>query len=230
MPAVCDVTIVIPQRNEGALTLACVRSLQRWTGEPPAIVVVDDGSTDESAQLIRDAHLPDLRVLEQPGRGVTAAWNTGVRATSTAYIVLLNNDVLASGPFLEGLLRPLRENRALMTGVTWRVEPCCPRRILQRLPDRQLLGGWCFACAKELWTRLGEFDESLRLYFSDTDFQCRAAELDGHECAPLWVVPSLPLKHLGHRTTRHDPQRAAQWHADRETFVWKWTENCAARK
>src|SRR5262249_7201472 len=86
-----DVTVIIPQRNLAALTLACIQSLQRF--EEIKIVVVDDGSGDDSAEEIRWANLPNCGLIKQPPHGVTAAWNAGIRRAETQFVLLLNNDV-----------------------------------------------------------------------------------------------------------------------------------------
>ncbi len=224
MPAPCDATVIIPQRNHGSLTAACIESLRRWEGENWPIVVVDDGSSDGSPELIELAAIPNCRVLRQMSLGVTAAWNAGIQSVTTPFVVLLNNDVLVDGPVLDELLKPLQYRQALIAGVEWRREPLIPRQLESRFPGRQLLAGWCFSFETELWSQLGGFDESLRLYYSDTDFQCRAAQ-----CLPmasagrvLSVVPLMPLRHLGHQTSRLVPERASRWQADRARFLCKW--------
>lgn len=223
MPDHCDATVIIPQRNRGSLTEACIDSLRRWERENWPIVVVDDGSSDGSAEWIELAAVPNCRVLRQPSLGVTAAWNAGIQSVTTPSVVLLNNDVLVDGPVLDELLKPLRNRQALIAGVEWRREPLVPRQLESRFPDRRLLAGWCFAFETELWSQLGGFDETLRLYYSDTDFQCRAAQNLSMSTAGrvLSVVPLLPLRHLGHQTTRRVPGRTSQWQADRARFLSK---------
>jgi GT2 family glycosyltransferase len=54
-------------------------------------VVVDVGSRDGTLDLVR-ARFPDVRVLEVENRGLAAAWNAGVRASSGRYVLLLNAD------------------------------------------------------------------------------------------------------------------------------------------
>lgn len=212
-----EVTVVIPQRNHASLTLDCIRSLRRF--ERINVIIMDDGSADDSVSAIRRANLPDCELIQQPPRGVTTAWNAGIRRVETPFVLLLNNDVAIEGPFVERLVMPLRNREAMIAGVEWRTEPLIPRQVI---PNRQLLAGWCLAFEKRLWSRLGGFDESLRLYWSDADFQCRAAILDSASETALTAVSTLPLRHLGHRTTQQEPRRTSLWHADRIRFLAKW--------
>jgi GT2 family glycosyltransferase len=206
-----DATIIIPQRNHAALTLQCLHSLSRLESQCWSAIVVDDGSDDGSVAMIRSANVAACRVMEQSRRGVTAAWNTGISQATTPFVVLLNNDVQIAGPFVDRLVHPLRNRQASIVGAEWRIEPLIQGRVLS---------GWCFAFALALWRDLGGFDEAMAWYFSDTDFQCRAARV-GCELAS---VDRLPLRHLGHRTTRRDPQRRAVWLSDRTRFLAKWPQ------
>lgn len=220
-----DVTIIVPQRGRAELTLQCVRSLRDFEGSLPSVLVVDDGSGNDSAAQVRRAALPNCRVVEQPALGVTAAWNTGLRNVQTSEVVLLNNDVVVRGQFLERLLDSRRTRQAAIMGAEWRVEPLAPRRLAAQLPGHRLLAGWCFAFGLGLWRRLGGFDEAMKLYWSDTDFQCRAVE-HLESTAPHGILRSagpLPLRHLGHQTVRLDPRRSLQWQQDRSAFLRKWS-------
>lgn len=221
-----DATIVLPQHGQAELTLQCVRSLRWIEGELSPVIVVDDGSGDDSAERIRRANLPNCRLVEQPTSGVTAAWNTGLRHVETPVAILLNNDVVVHGRFLEQLVHPLRIRRASMAGVEWRRELLIPRSISTHLDTERLLAGWCIAFGIELWQRLGGFDDAMKVYYSDTDFQCRALEREfeaGLPSNPLHAAGPLPLRHLGHQTARRDPRRRLQWQLDRNAFLSKWT-------
>jgi len=210
-----DVTLIIPQRNFGALTQACIRGLRDHESRCWPVIVVDDGSEDASREGIRNAGFENCRVISQPPLGVTAAWNAGIGRVETPWVILLNNDVLIDGPFVEWLMQPLRAGQAFITGAETRSEPL--------LLNRTLLSGWCFGFAVELWRELGGFEESLRLYWSDTDFQCSAMLRSAANKTALKCVASLPLRHLGHQTARHDPRRRELWQADRARFVTKWS-------
>jgi GT2 family glycosyltransferase len=171
-------TIVIPQHGEAELTIACVRSLRRWESENWPIVIVDDGSGPADRERI-ERELPETLLQQQSHLGVTAAWNAGWRWVSTPYVIFLNNDVVARAGWVASLLQPLINGDVLACGTTWRTERGLPADVLARLPSTRFVEGWCFAASVAVLERLGGFDESLRLYFSDTDLQSRLMRVYG---------------------------------------------------
>ena len=60
------------------------------------VVVVDHGSSDGTVAFVRERH-PEAEVIEQPNRGFAAGVNTGIRAVSGAYVLLLNPDAWPVG-------------------------------------------------------------------------------------------------------------------------------------
>ena len=104
------VAVIIPFRDQAALTMACVDSLNRSPGHPSEeLVLVDNGSTEpETRELRRRLELrSDVRVLDYPGAFNWAAINNVAAATCTADMLLfLNNDVEADS---EGWLHALVE-------------------------------------------------------------------------------------------------------------------------
>lgn len=96
-------SIVIPTRDTRELTLACVRSIEKTRLYLDLeVLVVDDGSSDGTAEALATAH-PDVTVLPTTGGvGFTKAVNLGLRAARGSLLLLLNSDTeLTSG----GLLR-----------------------------------------------------------------------------------------------------------------------------
>ncbi|MEX0725314.1 MAG: glycosyltransferase [Planctomycetaceae bacterium] len=236
-------TIIIPQYRHLDLTLACLRTLRETDPHPWPVIVVDDGSPDDCwlAEIERSPHVTSIR---QPHRGVTAAWNVGWQAARTECVVFLNNDVVSRGGWVERLLTPLAKGDALMTGVRMRREEFLPRALMQRLPARVFLEGWCFALSRRSLQQLDGFDPELATYWSDTDLQLRLMknrlsrscgvagvessspqQLTEPSRSPLLSLPDLPIEHIGH-VTAHDsaclPQRRQLWQADRERFIAKW--------
>jgi GT2 family glycosyltransferase len=215
-----DVTVIIPQRGGADLTRQCLAGLFQHEPDIGEILVVDDGSPDGSADKVEQFAPGPVTVLRAEPQGVTAAWNRGLSAATKRWVILLNNDVLIHGPWLEKLLQLLRDGTAMIAGARWRTERMLPQSLLLQSPATQLLEGWCLALARETWQRLGGFESSLRLYWSDTDFQWRAVQHYGDSA--LHAVDNLPLEHLGHSTTRQSSDREALWRADRQRFIEIW--------
>lgn len=215
-----DATIVIPQHDESELTLATVHALRRWESRCWPIMVVDDGSSAEAAVELEQ--LPDdVQLQRQPHRGVTAAWNLGLEHVTTPIVVLLNNDVLIDGAWVERLIEPLRCGTAAISGVELRRERAVHKSVLRRVGRSEFVAGWCWAFRAENARAIGGFDPTLWLYFSDTDLQARLlAKFQSSE--EIAVVGDLPLRHIGHSSTRLLPGRSAQWRADRARFIAKW--------
>jgi glycosyltransferase involved in cell wall biosynthesis len=106
------VSFVVPVRN-GALTLhdaLCSMRAQGSPGRPIEIIVVEDGSSDESPDILRalSASL-DLRVIDGPRRGAAAAVNCGVRAARYPLVAQVDQDVVLSEGWLERVRSPLAD-------------------------------------------------------------------------------------------------------------------------
>jgi GT2 family glycosyltransferase len=101
------VDIIIPNYNGAALLPTCLNALRAQTRQDFRVTVVDDGSTDASlALLARDWR--EVHVLALPNnRGLAAAVNAALRATSGDMVVLLNNDTEAHPRWLEYLVGTL---------------------------------------------------------------------------------------------------------------------------
>ena len=222
MDSSADVTLVIPQYNHLELTSACIQSIRVNESNLWPIVVVDDGSTQRSRPLFESRNYSGTRLVEQKHSGVSSAWNRGVAAADSSFLVFLNNDVLFSGSVIERLVGPLRNGEALITGIAMRKETALSQSILKDLPTDRFLEGWCFATATETFHSLGGFDESMTVYWSDTDFQCRLVRKFGRDRNVCSCVSGLPLNHLRHRTVHSMQQHRTVWLKDRSSFIAKW--------
>src|SRR5260221_7235562 len=105
--AIAMVYIVIPVHNRKKFTRDCLRSLQRQTVAGHRTIVVDDGSTDGTAEMLR-SEFPDVIVLQGDGNlFCTAAINlciTRALLLGADYVLTLNNDTVASENFMEKML------------------------------------------------------------------------------------------------------------------------------
>ena len=88
------VSILLPAFNAAPTLAACLRSVRRQTFTDWECIVVDDGSTDTTAAVLRDAVRADPRfvILTQPHRGLVAALNTGLAACGGEFVARMAAD------------------------------------------------------------------------------------------------------------------------------------------
>ncbi|MEV6850348.1 bifunctional polysaccharide deacetylase/glycosyltransferase family 2 protein [Actinoplanes sp. NPDC051411] len=103
------VSIVVPAYNEAANIAATVRSL--ITNDYPAIeiIVVDDGSTDDTAGIVERLRLPRVHVIRQANAGKPAALNTGIRHARGDTLILVDGDTVFEPDAVGRLVQPLTE-------------------------------------------------------------------------------------------------------------------------
>jgi GT2 family glycosyltransferase len=105
-PPARDVSVIVPTYQgrhhlEGLLPSLAAQTL------PHEVVVVENASTDGTAEFLRESW-PSVRVVSLPeNRGFGKAANAGVAAASSATVVLLNNDIVCTPDFLERLVAAL---------------------------------------------------------------------------------------------------------------------------
>ncbi|MGW3210345.1 bifunctional polysaccharide deacetylase/glycosyltransferase family 2 protein [Streptomyces sp. NPDC001135] len=92
-PVTEPVSVIVPAYNESAGIEAAVRSLLA-SDHPVEIIVVDDGSTDGTADLVESLRLPGVRVIRQENAGKPAALNTGLAAASCDLVVMVDGDTV----------------------------------------------------------------------------------------------------------------------------------------
>jgi glycosyltransferase involved in cell wall biosynthesis len=105
MPAA---TIIIPLYNKRSYIGRALDSVLRQSFQDFAIIVVDDGSTDNGAEVVKSYADPRIRLIRQENKGVSVARNTGVDSATADFITFLDADDEWMPRQLETVLR-LRE-------------------------------------------------------------------------------------------------------------------------
>jgi CDP-glycerol glycerophosphotransferase len=105
------ISVVVPVYNVEEYLDECLTSLLRQTVKDLEILVVDDGSTDSSAQIARGYAERDdrIRVITRPNGGLGAARNTGIEAATGEYLAFLDSDDVLPPTAYELLLNSLEK-------------------------------------------------------------------------------------------------------------------------
>lgn len=113
------ICIVVPVHNRKAFTRDCLQSLYRQTVPADFIIIVDDGSTDGTNEMLRN-EFPEVILI--PGDGTlfwTASINAGIRHALTLnvdHVLTLNNDTIAPPEFLEKMIEGSRRKPNALIG------------------------------------------------------------------------------------------------------------------
>lgn len=160
-------SVVIPAYNVDRYVADAVRSALEQTYENREVIVVNDGSTDATAEAVRP-YLEHVVYVEQPNRGPSAARNRGIERATGDVIALLDGDDTWLPTTLERLLSQLLEHPEFGVVTTSRGSLMLPawRRFRRR---NQLFWitqynfvSYATVIRKELFERHGLFDEELR--------------------------------------------------------------------
>ncbi|MDJ0768705.1 MAG: glycosyltransferase family 2 protein [Ilumatobacter sp.] len=100
-----SVAVVVPAYNAADFLAETLTSIVEQTVDQWSCVVVDDGSTDATADVVAEfaASDPRIRLVQQANAGVAAARNTGIRATQSEYLLFLDADDLLEPDAIERL-------------------------------------------------------------------------------------------------------------------------------
>ena len=195
------VSVIIPAYNQVHYLADAIRSVLEQTEPDLELIVVDDGSTDSTAEVVHGVRDERLRYIYQENRGLSAARNTGIRCATSPYLTFLDSDDLFLPEKLEILLDEM-ENHPELGLVAGQAIPIneegrqIGRVFATPLPEdssKLLLGNPLHVGSVMLRKRwqesAGWFDESLRSY-EDWDMWLRLARLG---CPMGWVAKPVSL-------------------------------------
>lgn len=210
------VTVVIPNWNGARHLVECLNALAAQSYHDFDTLVVDNGSTDGSLDLLRERY-PWVRILPLgENRGFPAAANAGIRASRSEYVVLLNNDTRADPDWLGNLVRAMDETPQAGFGASKMLRYDQPDLIdaagdgfslrswagtslgagepASRYAQRAWVFGACAGAAiyrRSLFDDIGLFDDDFFLSHEDVDLDLRA-QIAGHRCL---FVPEAVVYH-----------------------------------
>lgn len=192
------VSIIVPNYNGREYLKACLDSLSRQSFTGFETIVVDNGSTDGSYELIQK-EFPEVNcIVLDRNYGFSKAVNVGIKAAIGEYVVLLNNDTEVEQDWLENLTSCMEGDLSIFS--------CCSKMLqyynrekIDDAGDEYTALGWAYkrgdgqshqmykeieevfsSCAgaaiyrKNIFDEIGYFDEHFFAYMEDVDISYRA--------------------------------------------------------
>lgn len=211
-------TVVIPVWNAWSTTQACLHSLRATLGVHDEVIVVDNGSTDDTPQHIKQ--FPWVTLLtSDTNRGFGSGCNLGASEAHHPYIVFLNNDTVLYGRWLDPLIAAMDADPAIgATGprsnfvsgcqqveyATY-TSPAAMRQFARqwaaehrgKQSQTQRLVGFCIAVRRSIFAELAGFDEQYGIGGYEDDDLCRRILAKGYR---LVVCEESFVHHEGHVT------------------------------
>ncbi|RAV22082.1 glycosyltransferase family 2 protein [Paenibacillus contaminans] len=233
-------SIVIPTYNALHLLTGCIQAIRTHTHVPYELIIVDNGSTDGTAEWCarEDVHVIGLASNE----GFPKACNIGLREARGDTLLLLNNDVIVTHNWLPNMLACL--NSASSVGIVGPVSNYASGRQKRKADYRTIdqfhlralrhnrhnprrwrrvrrIVGLCFLFRRDLMERIGELDESFSPGYYEDDDYCFRARRAGYR---LMLAGDVMVHHYGSVSFRKEYRlsRMRLLAANRRKFIHKW--------
>ncbi|WP_315833826.1 glycosyltransferase [Bradyrhizobium prioriisuperbiae] len=217
-----SVSVVMPAKNAAAYIGEAITSVLTQGNHLHELIVVDDGSSDNTIAIVRGFDDPRIRLLTNAGTGVSSARNAGARSATADWLMFLDADdrlrinaleilvgatttrpdaVAIYGDYdrIDGNGRPIGKRSLLR----YRQKPS--GNVLERLvAGNFIVNGGIMIARSSAFAAVGGFDEALR-YCEDWHCWCRLAAL-----GELHFVPGCLMDYRVHGTNTMSAARTAQ--------------------
>ena len=213
----CEVTIVIPNYNGKKYLVPCLEALYGGTYIEMNVLVVDNGSKDNSIEEAKESFPQTEFILLDQNYGFCRAVNVGIKSCQTPYVLLLNNDTQIKPGFVEYLLSTIKREKRIFS-VEAKMIQVHNQELLDSAGTFYNALGWAFArgrdhsvgkyqkrcrtfaaCAgaaiyrRAIFDEIGLFDERHFAYLEDIDVGYRA-RIQGYVNV---YEPSAEVIHVG---------------------------------
>lgn len=108
------ISIIIPLYNSGQYILKCLQSIKEQTIQKFEIIIVNDGSIDDSLKKVREFQKQNnlnIKIITQENQGVSAARNRGMNEASGDYFCFIDSDDMMNSRYLERLLGAINNHK-----------------------------------------------------------------------------------------------------------------------
>lgn len=210
------VTIIIPNYNGYAFLADCLEALMPQVDERVQVLVVDNGSTDQSVEFLKSYKGIKTCFLPE-NTGFCGAVNAGILASDTKYVILLNNDTKVLHGYVDALIETMEQDECIFSASARMLMMHAPE-CMDDAGDEYCALGWAFARGKgkkaslyeegtevfaacggasiyrrAVFDEIGVFDDHHFAYLEDIDIGYRA-RIHGYRNV---YVPEAKVLHFG---------------------------------
>ncbi len=247
-----ELFIVTVNWNQPIVTGQCIESIRNNKIEDSNIVIVDNGSTDTSVELFHN-NFPTIVVLEnEQNLGFSGGFNTGIKyalSKGAEYVFMVNNDTMFP-PNMINIFFPLAKKLSADISSPIIFYGDQPERIWSAggyfckllsaplnahhrdkpIPSkpirREFLTGCALLIHKDVFKKIGLFDEDFFLYYEDLDYLKRAKDAG----LKIWLIPQAKLYHYECTSSQGlDSEKVIYWMAfssqlflKKHAKIWQW--------
>jgi len=220
------VSVIVPAYNSAATIGACLESLKALHYPDYETIVIDDGSTDSTAQL---AEAAGAHVIRAEHRGLAAARNAGIKEASGEIVAFIDSDARADADWLYHLVEAITHRGAAAAGGpnfapyssdAFALAPGIPREVRGDGDELTQLCGCNMAITKAALHEVGGFDASFLAAGDDVDLSWRLAQLPPEKRAPLVDASGAVVIHA-RRAALRDYLRQQRGYGAGEGLLYK---------
>jgi len=248
MPPLTSIIILV--HNQLEYTRQCLDSIKEHTSGPYELIIVDNGSTDGTAQYLesevggRKAEIRIKIIKNKKNLGFAAGNNQGMAKADGDHVVLMNNDVVVTDGWLRKLLACAEQNprigivgpmsnsvsgSQLVEGVSYDTTSLEGLdRFVRDFGEKHSgwmrhswrVVGFCTLIKRAVIEKIGGLDDRFGLGNFEDDDFCLRAALAGFEC---WIAEDCFVHHFGGRTFMGEQiDYEKSLHKNWEIFKQKW--------
>lgn len=209
-----NITVIIPCYNDGAYIKKALHSVVNQTLKADKIIIVDDGSKEETIHVLQQLQIENLELVYQTNQGVSVARNHAIKKATTDFIVTLDADDFMAPTFLEqtrqvllsqsevGIVSSYRLNFNEVTGKKEVIQPTGGKVTNFLLKNN---GNSNAMFRKICWEQVGGFDENMKAGYEDWEFWLAILKKD-------WTMEIVPevLSHYRIKKTSRDKTALTQ--------------------
>lgn len=206
------VSVIIPNYNYGRYLSEAIDSVLEQTYSNIEIIVVDDGSTDNSIEILAKYEIKGVKVIQQTNRGVGAARNTGATESKGEYIAFLDADDIWNHTKIEKQLKVFTGDIGLVTCGMREFESSSNKTLAYLMSNKTnwnaldtlffnypVVSGSAILVRRSTYDAVGGFDERKEMHPSeDWEFFYRVVEN-----AKVVSLPEVLVSYRNHGRNGH---------------------------